>query len=144
MVKRNPFITANQVNKHSPGDSCAQIVLTQSPDLITVSPGETVTISCKASSNVLKATYNGTSRNQDNVQHFSSINQATDIQESQTGSLDLDLELISLLQSEERQRTMQQIITVSRVIAILLSHSDTEPYKNLLPSPIMSLYYNVV
>ncbi|CAJ0930619.1 unnamed protein product [Ranitomeya imitator] len=33
-------------------DSCAQIVLTQSPDLITVSPGETVTISCKASSNV--------------------------------------------------------------------------------------------
>ncbi|CAJ0965537.1 unnamed protein product [Ranitomeya imitator] len=33
-------------------DSCAQIVLTQSPDLITVSPGETVTISCKASSDV--------------------------------------------------------------------------------------------
>ncbi|CAJ0965538.1 unnamed protein product, partial [Ranitomeya imitator] len=33
-------------------DSCAQIVLTQSPDLITVSPGETVTISCKASSSV--------------------------------------------------------------------------------------------
>ncbi|CAJ0947687.1 unnamed protein product [Ranitomeya imitator] len=33
-------------------DSCAQIVLTQSPDLITVSPGETVTISCKASSKV--------------------------------------------------------------------------------------------
>ncbi|CAJ0968200.1 unnamed protein product [Ranitomeya imitator] len=33
-------------------DSCAQIVLTQSPDLITVSRGETVTISCKASSNV--------------------------------------------------------------------------------------------
>ncbi|CAJ0924242.1 unnamed protein product [Ranitomeya imitator] len=33
-------------------DSCAQIVLTQSPDLITVSPGETITISCKASSNV--------------------------------------------------------------------------------------------
>ncbi|CAJ0929931.1 unnamed protein product [Ranitomeya imitator] len=33
-------------------DSCAQIVLTQSPGLITVSPGETVTISCKASSNV--------------------------------------------------------------------------------------------
>ncbi|CAJ0965536.1 unnamed protein product [Ranitomeya imitator] len=33
-------------------DSCAQIVLTQSPDLITVSPGETVTISCKASSGV--------------------------------------------------------------------------------------------
>ncbi|CAJ0954779.1 unnamed protein product [Ranitomeya imitator] len=28
-------------------DSCAQIVLTQSPDHITVSPGETVTISCK-------------------------------------------------------------------------------------------------
>ncbi|CAJ0930618.1 unnamed protein product [Ranitomeya imitator] len=53
-------------------DSCAQIVLTQSPDLITVSPG-------RNRHHLI---------NQDNVQHFSSIVQVTDIQESQTGSLD--------------------------------------------------------
>ncbi|CAJ0921695.1 unnamed protein product [Ranitomeya imitator] len=33
-------------------DSCAQIALIQSPKFITVSPGETVTISCNAISNV--------------------------------------------------------------------------------------------
>ncbi|CAJ0934285.1 unnamed protein product [Ranitomeya imitator] len=117
-------------------------------DYLSVSPGDTVTVSCKSSQSVydseveedLLAWYQ--QKTPGSPKTFSSIGQTEDDPESQEihGS---GLELVSLLQSQERQRTMQQIITVSRVIA-LLSHSDTEPYKNLLPSPIMSLYYNVV
>ncbi|OCT98948.1 hypothetical protein XELAEV_18004747mg [Xenopus laevis] len=38
--------------------SYGQIVLTQSPDYVSVSPGETVTITCKASSSVVSGSYN--------------------------------------------------------------------------------------
>ncbi|OCT98996.1 hypothetical protein XELAEV_18004796mg, partial [Xenopus laevis] len=37
--------------------SYGQIVLTQSPDYVSVSPGETVTITCKASSSLVSGSY---------------------------------------------------------------------------------------
>ncbi|OCT99181.1 hypothetical protein XELAEV_18004968mg [Xenopus laevis] len=50
---------ANRANSHLPNKfahhysgSYGQIVLTQSPDYVSVSPGETVTLTCKASSSV--------------------------------------------------------------------------------------------
>uniref|UniRef100_A0A8C5ME48 Ig-like domain-containing protein n=1 Tax=Leptobrachium leishanense TaxID=445787 RepID=A0A8C5ME48_9ANUR len=41
-----------------PSGSCGQIVMTQNPESVTVSPGDTVTMYCKASSSLLSSSKN--------------------------------------------------------------------------------------
>ncbi|KAE8628584.1 hypothetical protein XENTR_v10000112, partial [Xenopus tropicalis] len=49
-----PYVTLHTQTVGSYG----QIVLTQSPDYVSVSPGETVTLTCKASSSLVVGSYN--------------------------------------------------------------------------------------
>uniref|UniRef100_A0A8C5WGP2 Ig-like domain-containing protein n=1 Tax=Leptobrachium leishanense TaxID=445787 RepID=A0A8C5WGP2_9ANUR len=41
-----------------PSGSCGQIVMTQNPESVTASPGDTVTMYCKASSSLYSSLYN--------------------------------------------------------------------------------------
>ncbi|CAI9543434.1 unnamed protein product [Staurois parvus] len=114
--------------------------MTQTPKHISVSPGEKVQINCNSNSDVTYSDgdsliYWFQKRKLINPQNVLSIGQPIASLESRTDSVAVDLELrmiISLLQSMGLWQKMKPSITVCRERASR-SHSDTTPYKNLLP-----------
>ncbi|CAM4565661.1 unnamed protein product [Caretta caretta] len=95
-------------------DSSGQIVLTQTPESLAVSPGDRVTINCKASSSVSSiTTWPGTNRNQD--KRLSSLSTALPAVPlgSQTASVAVGLALTSHSQSAGWKLMMLEIIIVT-------------------------------
>uniref|UniRef100_A0A8C5Q6U6 Ig-like domain-containing protein n=1 Tax=Leptobrachium leishanense TaxID=445787 RepID=A0A8C5Q6U6_9ANUR len=109
--------------------SCGQIVMTQNPESVTASPGDTVTMYCKASQSISYRLawyqqkpgeppqlliYLADERQTGTPARFSGSGSGTDFTLTITGILTEDAAVYSCQQGNSS-----------------LSHSDTEPYKNL-------------
>ncbi|PIO13000.1 hypothetical protein AB205_0066010 [Aquarana catesbeiana] len=114
--------------------SCGEIVMTQTPDSISVSPGQTVTITCTSSSSITSsgttwlAWYQQKPQQPPKLLIYRASTLHSGIPDRFSGSVsgnEYKLTITGGTVDDEGRYYCQQYSTGS--------HSDTEPYKNLFP-----------
>lgn len=124
-----------------PAGSSGDILLMQMPESLAVSPGETITINCKA------ITYSGNyihwyQQNKGNLLHSLSLAQTPIPWGSQTSSAAVNQTATTLSQSDGLKQMMLEMTIVSKPAAYLSRH-DAGQNKNLAALPRLHfLFFN--